>query len=172
MTEWCIAFTSGLVSTFLGLIIGIPVALFINRLIQKGENEKEKIHILQIVITCIDKNIKLIEQLSREIPNKTMPFYSVDFVILDSIARDYHVFLESNLSSKIDECRYELIHISRKIDKLFSLYDQILNEEQSKRSFEIFRQSTLLHAETLLPLLKKTKSELEATIPREIKKET
>jgi len=153
MSDWCISFTSGVLSTLIGVGFGLPFALLIDRLITRRKNKEDKNTVLLVLMNTIKKNIGLLEQMSNEFKRNAMPFYPIDIIVLESYAKDYHSLLRIEICSKLDTIRYELLHIGRKLDKMFELYDQVFNESKITRSYEIFKASIASHAEILIPQL-------------------
>lgn len=121
-------FVSNSFATLIGIVIGIPVALLIDRLI-KTKQEKEKIqeikkardqqkHQLLILIRdTLQKNFDLVNQIHDELKPEVVIFYNVDTLLLESISSiKYETIDDLDLNRRLDSIRYELLHLHRKID--------------------------------------------------------
>lgn len=127
-----IAFWQNLVSnstaTLIGVILGIPTALFINRQITKVEETKvaeykrteqvlRKKQLLSIIRESLEENLALLEQMESELAPNYVIFYNVDTELLESTSSVKYEFIDNlRFNRLIDSIRYELLHLHRKVE--------------------------------------------------------
>lgn len=84
-------FASNSFATLLGVTLGIPVALLIDRLVNQWQEKEEftkqkdalqqrKTQLLQTLKDNLHKNLALIEQMERELKPETVIFYSLPYM--------------------------------------------------------------------------------------------
>ena len=117
------AFTPGFLSTLIGLLIGIPIALWVDRRITSTRSSTESKKTLEALRDEIDRNIVLLKQIDRELRVDTVIYYNLQLsswktVSVDKLSDD----IDTILIRKISRIYYEFEHFSRKIDTQFEMY--------------------------------------------------
>lgn len=136
-------FVSNSLATLLGVVVGIPVALFIDRLVnqwqakeeirkQKERLQQRKSQLLQTIKETLQKNLALVEQMEKELTPEAVIFYNVDVQLLEGTSSlKYELIDNLELNRQLDSIRYELLHLHRKIelqlDIEFSTYKAMRN---------------------------------------------
>ncbi len=166
-------FVSNSLATLAGVVVGIPVALLIDRLVSKWQAKEEfnrqkeaaqrrKIQLLQTLKDALQKNFALVEQIEKELSPEAVIFYNVDLQLLEGTSSlKYELIDNLELNQQLDSIRYELIHLHRKIelqlDIEFSSYKAMGNYMAKRRQ--------LVGAITMhLPRIKKEISDALAII--------
>lgn len=117
------AFWQQLLVTIAGLMIGIPFALWINRIQERRDRkhgeQQEKIRreeLLQTLAITVQKNKSLLEQMKRDLQTQAI-FYNVDLATLDWMAsEELSSFDDVALCEQISHLRYELSHLRTKVE--------------------------------------------------------
>lgn len=115
-------------ATLLGALVGIPIALWLNRLIdsrrQKADKEMIKSQMVErrkqfsaMLVAALQKNAALVAQMKQQLtPNKVI-FYNVDNLVLESTSSlKYELIEDLDLNRLLDSIRYELDHIHKKVE--------------------------------------------------------
>ncbi|MBW1796037.1 MAG: hypothetical protein JRJ38_16715 [Deltaproteobacteria bacterium] len=121
-------FASNVLATLLGVAVGIPVALWIDRFVSRRRESKEiaerrnaltqrKNQFLQMLHEALRKNLALVEQMERELRPESVIFYNVDTQLLESTSSMKNETIEDlDLNRRLDSIRYELLHLHRKVE--------------------------------------------------------
>lgn len=139
-------FVSNLSATLIGVALGIPGALFIDRYLsgikafeeldqERHEANIRKKQFLQMILESLQKNLALIAQIEEQLKPETVIFYNVDTQVLESTSSiKYEIIGDFSLNQRLDSIRYELLHFHRKI------------ELQLEISYSVFTASHNFHA--------------------------
>ena len=111
------SFFQQLVTTFVGVAAGIPAALLIGRLANRGQQKETTRQLRSAIREALEKNRTLLTQLAGELAQPGfLPTYFMDLQLLDATAyRKYEVFRRPQSSIRIDQARYELTHLNSKL---------------------------------------------------------
>lgn len=109
--------------TFVGVIIGIPFALWINRRQAAREQANAKSadtakarQVLQALKQSVQKNIGLLNQMLTDLKAMAI-FYNVDLSVIQAFETQQAILIEDvALSEKLANLRYELSHLHRKVE--------------------------------------------------------
>lgn len=137
------AFLPSFVATVTGALLGIPIALAIDRVVSKrgaaraeAERLKRKneraLSILGQFRESLQRNRQLAEQISRELNRiPDIVFYNVDTLLLDATASaKYDLIDNASVNRQVDRVRYELQHLHRKVDVQFeSAYSSFITTQ-------------------------------------------
>jgi RNA processing factor Prp31 len=118
--DW-ISFSEKLLATLIGVIIGIPVAFWVDRLRKNSENLSKKKNLLNFLLKNLEKNLSLIQQAKKELPSHII-FYNLDLGAWTNLSNTLPILENDDLMRKILYVYYELEHISRKIDRQFDMH--------------------------------------------------
>lgn len=132
MSQFDLFFWKNLVSnglaTLLGAVIGIPIALVIDRHLaarRKAEERQQahtltlerKLQLIESLEAALRKNQQLVQQMKTELTPQSVIFYNVDTLLLDSTSSiKYQLIEDLRLDQLLDSIRYELAHLHRKVD--------------------------------------------------------
>jgi uncharacterized membrane-anchored protein YhcB (DUF1043 family) len=159
-------FLSNSLATLLGVVIGIPVALIIDRFVTKNKDKKEiskqreelrlrKRQLLNLFRDSLQKNLSLVEQMEKELTPNIVIFYNVDTQLLESTSSiKYENIDDLNLNQQLDSIRYELIHLHRKIDLQLDI------EYSAYRAFGNYLESRTKIIEVITAHIPKVKQEI------------
>jgi len=121
-------FASNGLATLLGALIGIPVALGIDRHLaaRRKAEEREQEHILtrerklqfiESLEAALLKNQQLVQQMKTELTPQSVIFYNVDTLLLDSTSSiKYQLIEDLRVNQLLESIRYELAHLHRKVE--------------------------------------------------------
>jgi len=121
-------FASNSLATLLGVLVGIPIALWLNRLLTRWQESRktsqeqalaaqQRRQLLQMLREALQKNRDLILQMEQQLRSKTVIFYNVDTQLLDATSSiKYEILDDLELSRLLDSIRYELLHLHRKVE--------------------------------------------------------
>ena len=121
-------FVSDSFATILGVVIGIPVALLIDRLVSQWQKGKEvdkpkiidshqKTQLLLTLNKILQKNLRLVEQMENELKPEVVFFYNVETQLLESTSfLKYEILDDLELNLQLDMVRYELMQLHRKVE--------------------------------------------------------
>jgi hypothetical protein len=120
----CQAFTSiwsflneQLISSIIGAGLGVYGALKIYNFTSEKETKSKESELLKLITDTLNKNKDLVLQMKSEISPQYVIFYNVDLTILDAVTSiKYQVIKDIELNRQIDNARYELEHLHRKVD--------------------------------------------------------
>jgi len=121
-------FVSNGLATLLGALVGIPIALWIDRSISRRQEAEEaskkqaivaqrRNQFLRMLRESLRKNLALVEQMERQLQPETVIFYNVDIQLLESTGSiKYEIVDDLDLNRRLDSIRYELGHLHRKVE--------------------------------------------------------
>jgi hypothetical protein len=140
------------VSTLFGVLIGIPVAFWIDRRLTKRHDKERAVSILTILQEEITRNLALLKQIKKELgqPNYII-FYNIDMNTWKNLSlEDFEGIIASNILRSIYHLYYEYGHLNRKIDAQFSMhYSAVRASQNYLAERQIIVGAILLHATTL-----------------------
>ncbi len=127
-----ISFWQNLVSnswaTIIGLIFGIPIALCLDRRArtnqekakleeEKGKKLQKKKDLLIIIRDALKKNYDLLLEIQSDLSLENLTFHNVDSLLLESVGSiKYEIIDDLEFNKFIDEIRYDIQHIHKRID--------------------------------------------------------
>ena len=114
---------TNILGIFLGALLGIPAGLALNHAWEHRVDSAKRKQLRSALKESVDKNSYLIGQIRNWVsePGGT-PFFNVDLTLLEATATlKYDILNDIALCREIDSLRYELTHLSRKIDVLLDL---------------------------------------------------
>ena len=115
-------FLSNALATLLGVFMGIPIGLWVNRMLISSSMEKKREDLIRVLQETVEKNLNLVNQMSREISPHFTITYNVDTTLLESTASiKYEIINNLELNRTLDTVRYELLHLYRQVDILLDL---------------------------------------------------
>jgi hypothetical protein len=110
-------FVSNSLATVLGIVLGIPAAFWIDRLLQKKQETGNRIELLQLMSDTLEKNHKLLIKIEEDLKPGYVFFYNVDTLLLDATSSlKYEILDNIKLNQLLDSVRYELLHLHRKVN--------------------------------------------------------
>jgi hypothetical protein len=121
-------FVGNAAATFLGVLFGIPFALWVNRRILRQQESKEaaerqntltrrKNQFLHLLQEALQKNLDLVKQMEQELKPGGGVYYNVDTQLLESTSSlKYGIIEDLDLNRRLDSIRYELLHLHRKVE--------------------------------------------------------
>lgn len=107
---------------FLGAVLALPVGLEINRQWERIRNSTRRTEFLAALRLALAKNQKLILKIKEELDEGRIPTFGMDLMLLDSTNHEKYGLLRLSLCAQLDTVRYELAHLSRKLDQLFAMH--------------------------------------------------
>jgi hypothetical protein len=131
-----------LVITVLGVVIGFPGALIIDRAIRSRSTREQRKELLHTLRGTLGKNLSLVEQLETEPPTEHFtPSYPMDLTILDATA-DRKYELLPRAAQAVDHARYEITHLD---EKLRILREAFLHAQKLPNEQGVIRRSIAEH---------------------------
>lgn len=136
-------FLSNTLATLLGVFLGIPAALWLDRLIsqQREKQEREaqqaaeterRLELLRLLRETLVRNRKIIERMSQELTTGSLITYNTDPLLLDSTASlKYEIIDDLDLNRQLDVLRYELQHLHRKVKLRWQLEFSLIRDQRS-----------------------------------------
>ena len=144
-------FWQQLITTTLGVALGIPAALWIERQIEGEKEKSERKELAQALLDSLNKNLGLVDQLARELAQDDyVPLYPVDLTILDATAsRKYELLKKSDVVRAIDHARFELIHLNGKLGLMRNTISGLDTRGQAFGFYLKVRESIKQHLPTV-----------------------
>ena len=129
MWDWTLFFT-GLATIVIGVGLGIPFGLWLNRRTEKLQHRQEEerarqraLSLLKALQEEVRHDLDLLNQLAGELKNSKVPFYSLDTDMWEFVGGQVAEVISSDvILSPISRLYFEFDHLKRKIDALFRLY--------------------------------------------------
>jgi len=109
-------------ATFIAVIIGIPIALWLNRKYTEYKKREEKNSLIDFLNQNLKENLRLIEDMKKHFSNGIVIFYNVDLASWSLISQKVQLLDDTDLQKKIFSLYYKLEHLSRKIDRQFEMH--------------------------------------------------
>jgi hypothetical protein len=156
-------------ATLFGVLIGIPVALGIDRIITKGREKGKAVFVLTALKEELIHNLELLKQIINELTAPTtMIYYNMDTNTWRTVKlEDFEGIINHEILRRIFAIYYEYEHLNRKIDTQFSMHYSVVRamptyEEERRRIIGSIRQHIVerLNGETQ-QLVNDIKTELE-----------
>lgn len=147
MWDWTLFFP-GLVATLIGVALGIPLGLWVNRQasqFQRRQEEKQatqrKLAVLKALQEEVGHNLALLNQLEGELKSNQVPFYSLDTDRWGFLGGELaQIVSPETVLTRVSRLYFEFDHMKRKIDALFELF---ANPLMATSTFWKQRYSTL-----------------------------
>jgi len=107
---------SNLAATFVGVALGVWTALSLEGRKTSKTAKQKKEQLITLLHGSLQKNLNLLEQMSKELPAQAI-YYNVDIELLEATASlKYETIDDLDFNREIDQIRYELLHLHRKVD--------------------------------------------------------
>lgn len=169
MSDWI-----QLATTFIGVALGIPVGLWLNKRASEFQHRQEeeqarqrKLAILKALIAEVKHNQDLLNQMEGELKSGQVPLYSLDVDMWGLIGGEVAQVISSGLIlTKTSSLYFEFDHMKRKIDALFQLDANPVMSASSlfPQRFQSLADSMLAH----LPSAKSLCNEVHQLLSNEI----
>jgi hypothetical protein len=155
------------IATLSGVLLGIPVALWIDRMITKSHEKEKATFVLTALSQEITHNLELLGQIQRELQPVTMIYYNLDMNTMRVVSlADFEGIINQELLKRIFRIYYEYEHLNRKIDNQFSMHYSAIrqtaqyNTERGTIIGSILAQITYVKTDTE-QLIKDIQTEIE-----------
>lgn len=111
------------VSTLLGVLLGIPVALLLDRKMGERKKREKAICVLTSLKEEINHNIALLGQIQTQLLPNTMIFFNLDMNVWRATSiEEFEGTISHSLRREIFSIYYEYEHLSRKVDTQFNMH--------------------------------------------------
>jgi uncharacterized protein YacL (UPF0231 family) len=154
MWDWTLFFP-GLVATVIGVALGIPLGLWVNRQaseFQRRQEEKRasqrKLAVLEALQEEVRHNLELLNQLEGEIKSNQVPFYTLDTDTWGFLGGELaQIVSPETVLTRTSRLYFEFDHMKRKMDALFELFANPLMGASSvwKQRYSALSGSILVH---------------------------
>ncbi len=116
-------FWPALVATLIGAFVGFLLALRVDRARERRMREAEEAALLGAARDAVEANLTLCAQLKVRLPQALhVPTFEMDVGLLDVILpRLAELSLEAGLLQELNNFRYQLHHVNRKLDHMLAL---------------------------------------------------
>jgi hypothetical protein len=116
------------IATLFGVLVGIPAALGINRIITKGHEKERAIFVLTALREELIHNLGLLKQIINELTAPTtMIYYNMDMNTWRTVKlEDFEGIINHEILRRIFGIYYEYEHLNRKIDTQFSMHYSVV----------------------------------------------
>jgi len=155
-------------ATLLGVVIGIPVALWIDRKTRKSAQREKAEAVLSALKEEINHNVDLLKQIQEELKPDIMITYNLDMNTWRATSlQEFEGIISHELLRKIFRIYYEFEHMSRKIDTQFNMHYSVV------RATNVYLQEREKVVDSILShasILEKEGKELVKEIEAELKK--
>lgn len=152
-------FTSNGLATLLGVVVGIPVALAINRKFESGNRRRKLADLLGLYQETLQENRDRLDGIARALKPGVVMFSNVDVLLLEATASlKYEYIDDPELNKRLDELRYELQHIHG----LMALQLEI--EYGAYRSMSGYTETRALLVESIQEPIPGLVEEIDATL--------
>jgi len=159
-----------ILGTFLGALFGIPAGLALNYWWGHCVDKLRRNQLRTAIKQAVDSNANLVEQIKQWIEKPGTPSFNVDLTLLESTASlKYEILDDVELCKEIDHLRFELVHLSRKVDLLLNLEfnpsARMAIDDPKQSPYNILRprlvESLKVHLEPVADTLEKLKTKLQ-----------
>ncbi len=154
MWEWTLFFTQ-LAATMIGVGLGIPLGLWLNRRAGESQRRQEeerarqrRLWLLKALQEEVGHNLELLNQLEGELKSNQVPFYSLDTDMWGFIGGQVaQVISSEKILTRASRLYFEFDHMKRKIDALFQLFANPMMTATTawKQRFSTLSGSILTH---------------------------
>ncbi len=156
------------IATLFGILIGIPVALWIDRKTRISSQREKAIAVLSALKEEINHNVALLRQIQTELKPNSVIYYNMDMNTWRAASlEEFEDVIFNEVLRKIFRIYYEYEHMSRKIDTQFNMHYSIV------RSMDTYLQerkqivgAILVHATTLEKESEQLINEIENELTR------
>jgi hypothetical protein len=162
---------TNILGIFLGALIGIPAGLALNHAWEHRVDSARRKQLRSALKETVDKNLYLIEQIKDWLSTSGgTPFFNVDLTLVEATATiKYEILNDIELCREIDTLRFELTHLSRKINVLLELEfnpsARMAVSEPESSFYLLFRpklvDSVRVHLEPITRTLESLKTKLQ-----------
>jgi len=139
-----LSFWQGFVTTFLGALLGILVALYTDKIIKRRDSKKEREVLTVALKDAFEKNYKVIIDLKRQYEKTNMPSndylpdYSLDMVFLESTSwKKYEILQTLSSRGAIYDAIYELIQLRDKLKTLRNVSEYLYSLSNEQRVYQL-----------------------------------
>lgn len=133
-----------ILGTFLGALLAIVGGLLVNQSWRQRVDKERRKQLLAAMKGAIAHNFELLNEISRTLSDTAVPSFSMNLCLLDATASLKYELLDTALCADIDRARFDLAHLSRKLDVALGLQTstnpgatQIAHLEQMKHSIKV-----------------------------------
>ena len=159
-------FFQQLVTTFVGVVLGIGAAFWVDRKLSERRNKEALSRLILSIEKSLSTNLSLLSSLEDDLKKENgqyFPLYPTDLVILDATGeRKYEFDALTEWWIKIDQIRYELKHLEERLKLIRQLFinptvdkDPVLEERLS-----LLQKKTLAHIPKIRELINKALAEI------------
>lgn len=155
-------FLRDLIVAVVALPIGIPVGLALNRNWQHRQDTQRRQQLLQSIRDTLKDNIELLGEIASSLTRDLghVPTFTLNLGFLDATSELRSELLEIEILRPIEKARYELSHVSRRVDymiakvaalsvtvlgnpqKALQIQDTLSRYHETKRLAELMREKT------------------------------
>ncbi len=162
-----------LFGTFIGALLGVPAGFWVNRWSSKHADRDRRSQLLSALRQTVDHNSYLIDQIEGWLNKDGFPFFNVDLPLLESTASLKYELLDISLCRQIDQLRYELAHLGRKVNLLLELEFDPSAKRAFMRQGDVGTTSTYAELHPMLvdaikvhiPPIRQTLQDLKSKLP-------
>ncbi|MBC7113350.1 MAG: hypothetical protein H5T34_04955 [Candidatus Methanomethyliales bacterium] len=156
------------IATLLGVLLGIPSALWIDRKIKLCNERERAIAVLSALKEEINHNVSLLKQIQKELSSSSVIFYNLDLNTWRATSlEDFETIIDHDVICRIFRLYYEYEHLSRKIDVQFHMHYSPTRALQGYlKEREVIVNAILVHA----AVLEKESEQLLNKIDEELKR--
>ena len=143
------AFWQQLITTFVGVLLGIPAGLFLESRLGAHARDEQARQLRQAIGVALDHNVALLKQLSVELaqqPLQTVPTYSLDLALLNATSYEaYRTLSDVAAAVAVGHAAYELGHLDSKLELLRHLFPGHVHTPGSGNAVRSLQGSCLAH---------------------------
>jgi hypothetical protein len=114
-------------ATLFGVLIGIPIALWVDRKAREHAQREKAKAILSAIKEEINHNVELLKQIQNELKPDVLITYNLDMNTWKATSlQEFEGIISHELLRKIFRIYYEFEHMSRKIDTQFNMHYSVV----------------------------------------------
>jgi hypothetical protein len=115
-------------ATLFGVLIGIPVALYLDRRTRISHDRERAKGVLLALKEEIHRDVELLRQIQRELKPNSIIYYNIDMNTWKKTTslEDFELIINSALLRHIYRIYYEYEHLNRKIDAQFNMHYSVV----------------------------------------------
>lgn len=173
MFEWAF-FLPTLVATIVGVTLGIPIGLWLNRRASEYQRHREeeqagqrKLSVLKALQEEAAHNLDLLNQIEDQLNKNEVPFYSLDTDMWALLGGEVAQAVTSeNILTRVSLLYFEFDHMKRKLDAVFQIhaYPNVAARSLGEQRFTGLCKSILLQ----LPPTKNLCNEVLSMLGKEV----
>jgi hypothetical protein len=160
-----ISFWQHLLTTVLGVALGIPAALWVDRSIRRHQQRAERGQLIEALSQSLEENLSLVNRLESELSDNRpdpQPTDPLDLMLLNSTSITKYESLDSiRVCQSIDSARYRLTCLDSKLENARKLLGDSNRSALVRAVMQRFNQGCVAQIPDVRSAIESAKRELQ-----------